>query len=102
MVAVAKKWRLTPGAEVAWGAPYALVPVASFDVRYRRVRWSGKFGEWSTLLSTSTKTATTVVTTPGYTYCFAVRARRPERCGLALDQPGLEYRPGRLHGDASR
>ena len=68
-------WRLSPGAPVTWGARYALVPVASFDVRYRRARWDGKFGDWSTLRSGSTTTSASFPTTPGYTYCYAVRAR---------------------------
>ena len=68
-------WRMSAGAAVSWGARYALVPVASFDVRYRRARWDGKFGDWSTLRSASTTASATFPTTPGYTYCFAVRAR---------------------------
>ena len=68
-------WRMSAGAAVSWGARYALVPVASFDVRYRRARWDGKFGDWSTLRSASTTSSATFPTTPGYTYCFAVRAR---------------------------
>ena len=52
-------WRMSAGAAVSWGARYALVPVASFDVRYRRARWDGKFGDWSTLRSASTTTSAT-------------------------------------------
>ena len=71
----AEAWRTEASASVSWAARHALVPVASFDVRMRRARWDGTFGAWTTLLTGVTTTSATFSTAPGYTYCYAVRAR---------------------------
>jgi hypothetical protein len=69
-------WRTDSAATVDWSARFALVPVVSYDVRYRRIGWDAtRLPAWSTLLSGVTLTGATVPTAPGYTYCFSVRAR---------------------------
>ena len=60
---------------MSWAARYALTPVSSYDVRYRRARVDGKFGMWTTLRSATTDTSATFKTATGFTYCYAVRAR---------------------------
>ena len=68
-------WRLSRQVHLSWAAQEGLAPIASYDVRYQRARWDGRFGAWTPLLTESPLTTATVTTTPGYTYCFAVRAR---------------------------
>jgi hypothetical protein len=49
--------------------------VASYDVRYRRAAWNGRWSSYVTLLSATTATSRSVAMPIGYTYCFSVRAR---------------------------
>ena len=74
-VAYAEPWRLSRQVHLSWSGRPAIAPIASYDVRYRRARWDGRFGAWTPLLTASPATTATVTTPTGYTYCFAVRAR---------------------------
>ncbi len=67
-------WRSTAMTTVEWAARPALSAVTSYDVRYRRASATGGFGAWTTWLTGTTQTSAAFATSPGYTYCFAVRA----------------------------
>ena len=67
-------WRSTAMTTVEWAARPALSAVTSYDVRYRRAPATGGFGAWTTWLTGTTQTSAAFTTSPGYTYCFAVRA----------------------------
>ena len=61
----------------AAGVSYAATDAASYDVRYRVARWDGDFGayRYPAAWQGTTATGSSVATRPGWTYCFAVRAR---------------------------
>ena len=68
-------WRLTSRAVLNWSGTPALSPVTTFDVRYKRARWDGRYGPWVNLMSATPLTSTQLTASPGYEYCLAVRAR---------------------------
>jgi hypothetical protein len=57
---------------VSWSAPTA---VASYDVRYQSATTGVPIGPWTTWQSATTDTSASFNGTPGWTYCFAARAR---------------------------
>ena len=59
---------------VSWGARPGSDDVTSYDVRYRRAKWSGGFGSRVTWLAGTTATSGTYSGVAGYTYCFSSRA----------------------------
>jgi alpha-tubulin suppressor-like RCC1 family protein len=69
------RWSRSTDLPLAWTARPRLEPVASYDVRYRRARWNGAFGDRITWRSGTTDTAATFHAAPGSTYCFSARAR---------------------------
>ena len=74
-IATLPLWRATTAVRLAWSGTATLARIASFDIRYRRARWSGGFGPWVTWRSATTATSATFTGSPGYTYCFSVQAR---------------------------
>jgi hypothetical protein len=68
------RWVATTSISLRWSARPALSPVTIYDIRYRRAKWNGDFGAHVIWRSGSTATSATFKATPGYTYCFAVRA----------------------------
>lgn len=93
---------------------YAGTGAATYDVRYRRARYSGGFGaltypaEWQGTAQASVA----LDTFAGYTYCFSVRARdasgnvsdwSAERCtAAALDDHSLSASPSWSRGYSGR
>ena len=65
----------TTAIPLAWSARHAFAAVTSYDVRYRRAKWNAGFGAQATWLSEAPGTSATFPASPGYTYCFSVRAR---------------------------
>jgi hypothetical protein len=63
--------------------------IASYDVRWRRARYSGRFGGWVYRSSWQRTTATskTLSAATGYDYCFSVRARDKARNVSAWTTP---------------
>jgi hypothetical protein len=68
-------WVSTPTVALGWAATPGTFPVASWDVRYRRAPWKGSFGALATWRSATTAASASFPASPGYTYCFSVRAR---------------------------
>lgn len=66
---------LSKSIPVRWSATDAGSGVASYDVRYRRAAWNGGFGSYAMWKSGTTATSATLTGSPGYEYCFSVRAR---------------------------
>jgi hypothetical protein len=62
---------------VMWTATDNASGVATADVRYRRARYNGGVGAWTSPSAWRATPATSVTASlqPGYTYCFEVRAR---------------------------
>jgi hypothetical protein len=60
---------------VVWSATDAASGVASYDVRYTRAAWNGKFGAPVTWKSATTATSASFTGLLGSEYCFSVRAR---------------------------
>jgi alpha-tubulin suppressor-like RCC1 family protein len=80
---VVPAWPATSEVPIAWRQWPSFAAVASYDVRYQRTRWDGAVGPWVTWLSQTSATAATFSASPGYTYCFSVRARGAD--GIASD-----------------
>jgi bacillolysin len=68
-------WVSTPSVGLRWGATSGGMPVASYDVRYRRAAWKGGFDTYTTWRSGTAATSAVFSASPGYTYCFSVLAR---------------------------
>jgi hypothetical protein len=68
-------WLATTSIPLRWSARPALLPVASYDIGYRRAPWNGGFGSFVTWRSATTATSATFSGSPGSTYCFVVRVR---------------------------
>ena len=68
-------WVSTPTVALGWAATPGTFPVASWDVRYRRAAWKGNFGALATWRSATTAASASFPASPGYTYCYSVRAR---------------------------
>ena len=49
--------------------------MTTYDVRYQRAPWNGRFGAFVLWRSATTATSATATGRPGSTYCFSVRAR---------------------------
>lgn len=77
------RWVATTSISLRWSSRRALAPVTAYDIRYRRAKWNGDFGAIVTWRSGTTATSATFKATPGYTYCFAVRAH--DASGAASD-----------------
>jgi hypothetical protein len=60
---------------LSWTATAGTGVITGYDVRYRRARWSGSFGGYTTWRSGTASTSGTFSASSGYTYCFAVRVR---------------------------
>ncbi len=60
-----------------WFGGYSSSVVTSHDVRWRRARWDGTFGAWTTppRWQRTAATGAGLSMQPGYTYCVSVRAR---------------------------
>ena len=60
-----------------WFGGYSSSVVTSHDVRWRRARWDGTFGAWTTppRWQRTAATGAGLSMRPGYTYCVSVRAR---------------------------
>jgi len=80
---------------VQWTGSDAQTNVASFDVSYRKAHWNGNFNRPPLWLDDTTDGDRDFTATPGWTYCFKVRATdlagnvggfSPERC-TALPVP---------------
>jgi hypothetical protein len=67
------EFALTPSIRVGWGASDAS-GIRSYDVQVRSARWSNVPGSWTTWKARSTDESATYEGTPGYSYCFRVRA----------------------------
>jgi alpha-tubulin suppressor-like RCC1 family protein len=87
MTATLPAWLSTTRVALRWHGWPAFAAVTSYDVRYRRTRWDG-VGSWVLWLSQASATAATFSASPGYTYCFTVRARDAD--GLVSDWTGEE------------
>ena len=69
-------WLLTSPVAVIWSATAGSNPLANYDVRYRKAAWnSSAFGAYTSWLSATGLTTSSLATAPGYTYCFSARAR---------------------------
>ncbi len=68
-------WLAATAVPLRWTAVAGSSAVASFEVRFRRARWNGSFGLPTTWQSTTPATSATFWASPGFTYCFSVRAR---------------------------
>ncbi len=60
---------------VRWGGSDAGSGVGSYDVRYTRAAWNGKPGTPVPWKAGTTATSGSFTGSPGYEYCFSVRAR---------------------------
>jgi len=67
-------WAATTAIELEWDGNRGNWPIASYDVRYRRAAWNSAFGALVTWKSGTTTDWATFTASPGYTYCFGVRA----------------------------
>jgi hypothetical protein len=100
-------WVAETSVSLSWRAT-SLVAIASYDARYRRARWDGAFGPWTTWRTGTTATAATFRGSPGSTYCFEVRANdadgivspwTPEGClAVPLDDRSLARSSGWMAG----
>ena len=59
---------------VQWTGSDAQTNVASFDVSYRKAHWNGNFNRPPLWLDDTTDGDRDFTATPGWTYCFKVRA----------------------------
>jgi hypothetical protein len=94
----------TTAITVRWSATASSVPIADYDVRYRRARWSGSFGPRTTWKQDTTATSATFNAAKGYTYCYSARARdtqggasawTPETCtAVPLDDRSMSRSGG--------
>ncbi len=104
-------WLATTSISLRWSAVAASSAVASYDVRYRRAAWNGSFGSFVTWRSAVAGTAASFPASPGWTYCFAARARdtdgrlsswTSETCtAIPLDDRSLSRSPGWTAGVGS-
>ena len=60
---------------VGWTATDSQSGVQSYDVEYKRAFYNGSFGPWVVWKNATSSTSATFTGSPGYTYCFVVRAR---------------------------
>ena len=75
---VTKPFQLASSMIVAWSAIDTGTDasgVKSYDLRYERASFNGGWGPWVTWKSGTTVTSATFSSSPGYSYCFEVRAR---------------------------
>ena len=69
-------FQLSPSFSIGWTATDGTgTGVKSYDVRYRRARYTGTFGAWITWKSSTTATTASFPGAVGSSYCFEVRAR---------------------------
>jgi len=76
--AVTKPFQLASSMTVEWTATDAGAGssgLKNFDVRYERAPFNGGWGTWVTWKSGTTAKSATFSSSPGYSYCFEVRAR---------------------------
>ncbi len=103
-------WTLTTTVSVPLAGTAGTNAVAGFDLRYRRAAWNGSFGSFGYRSTAATSSVFTV--SPGYTYCFSLKARdslgyetaawSPERCtAVPLDDRSLSRRTGWTTGTSS-
>lgn len=87
-------------------------PTGRYDVLKRAVRWDGATSKWILAIGDSVATASAPTTTPGWTKCYAVRARdgaknqsswTPSRCSASpLDDRALvATTPGWANGTST-
>jgi len=74
-IAALPTWRASRFIPLAWGATSGGAAVTTYDVRYQRAPWNGRFGAFVLWRSATTATSATATGRPGSTYCFSVRAR---------------------------
>ena len=62
---------------ISWSAIDAGSGVASYDVRVRKAKYNGAFSSFTNIsgLQATASTSKVFAATPGFTYCFSVRAR---------------------------
>lgn len=92
--------------EFVWAGGVSSSAVATYDARWRRARWDGRFEAWKRPASWQATPNTTAALgmKPGFTYCVSVRARNRagqlsawtgSRCQVrALDDRRLSVGPG--------
>jgi hypothetical protein len=76
--ALGKPYQLGPSMTVSWtgsDSGTGATGLKSYDVRYERAPFNGGSGAWTTWKSETTATSATFSSSPGYSYCFQVRAR---------------------------
>ena len=70
-----KPWLSTSKVALQWTASPLFAPVTSYDIGYRRARWnSWGFGDTVTWRTGVEGASATFTASPGYTYCYSVRA----------------------------
>jgi len=69
------QWRSTTTVHLQWSARPVLLPVVPFDVLVERWPWDGGSAPAGIWRSATTATSATFIGSPGFTYCFRVRAR---------------------------
>jgi hypothetical protein len=60
---------------LTWSAIPAGAAIANYDVRYRRAAWNGAFGAYVTWKSATPLKTALFPLSPGFTFCYSVRAR---------------------------
>jgi thermitase len=73
--AMSKAFQKSKYFTVGWTASDSGSGVHSYDIRYERAKYTGGFGVWTTWKTSTTATSSSFTGSPGYTYCFQVRAR---------------------------
>lgn len=72
-------WQASTSVPVRVGATTAVIVSTTYDVRYRRAKWSGGFGSPVVWRSAMAASSATFPASAGYTYCFSARVRDADR-----------------------